>query len=152
MLRPILHSPIKSGLNFYLPSLDSGVELPYFLACVSAGFPSPAEDYQEKSFDLNKELITNTTATICVKVKGDSMQDALIFDGDVLVVDRSLKAGDGDIAVCVLDGEFTVKRLRLYKGKWYLKPENKSYPAILIQDFSNFRIWGVVSYIIHKAR
>jgi DNA polymerase V len=119
---------------------------------VQAGFPSPATDYVESELDLGRLLVSNPSSTFFVRVKGESMQDAQIHDGDVLIVDKSIRAKDGDIAVCFLDGEFTVKRLKQVHGKFWLQPENKKFPAIPIPEQADFRVWGVVSYIIHKAR
>jgi DNA polymerase V len=119
---------------------------------VNAGFPSPAADYMESDINLSSILVPNPSSTFFVRVKGNSMIDANIFDGDVLIVDKSLKAQNDDIALCFIDGEFTVKRLKLTDGQFWLKPENPKFPAILIPSHADFRVWGVVSYIIHKSR
>ena len=119
------------------------------LSTVSAGFPSPAEDYAESSIDLNEELIDNKTATFFVRVAGDSMIDANIKSGDVLIVDKSKEPQNNNIVIAMLEGEFTVKRLKLKGDKIFLQPENENYKAIEVRN--ELMIWGVVTYIIHKA-
>lgn len=125
--------------------------LPIYLTSVQAGFPSPAEDYLDRTLDLNELLITHPAATFFVRVTGDSMQNAGIFSGDILVVDRSLTASDNKIVVAVVGNEFTVKRLRIHGGKIRLVPENSAYPILEIKEESDFQVWGVVTYVIHKA-
>ena len=125
--------------------------LPLFTEAVQAGFPSPAEDYLDKTLDLNELLISHPAATFFVRVAGDSMQGAGIFSGDTLVVDRSLEATDNKIVVAIVGGEFTVKRLRLKEGRISLVPENQSYPILEVKEGSDFQVWGVVTYVIHKA-
>ena len=141
-----------SSLDFYTPDTAPHGGVPFYESPVMAGFPSPAEDYMELKLDLNKFLIRHPSATFYVRVKGSSMQNAGIHDGDILIVDRSLEPKDKDIAVCVVDGEYTVKRLRKTdKGLWLL-PENPDYQAIKITEDNEFQIWGVVSYVIHKTQ
>lgn len=118
---------------------------------VSAGFPSPAQDYQEGRIDLNRELVRRPEATFCVVARGQSMVDANLFDGDILVVDRSLTAQSGSIAVCILDGEFLVKRYTLEKSGVVLWPANPAFHPIRIQPDQDFQVWGVVTWILHKA-
>ena len=118
---------------------------------IQAGFPSPAQGSYPDTIDLNKELIHNPSSTFCAKVAGDSMIDAGISDGDILIIDRSLDPQDGDIDVCFLDGEFTVKRISLRGGRLYLVPANEDYPEIAVSEEANFQVWGVVSHIIHKT-
>lgn len=125
--------------------------LPLFLARIQAGFPSPAEDYIEKRLDVNELVVKHPTATFFVRVEGESMQDANIHSGDILVVDRSLEPTHGKIVVAVVDGEFTVKRLSVTPKGVFLMPENPQYPAIRINSDMEFQIWGVVTYVIHKA-
>lgn len=117
---------------------------------VSAGFPSPAQDFMENNIDLNKELSENLLATFYIKVAGNSMVDAGIDDKDILVVDRSLEPADKKIAICFVDGEFTVKRLKLEKDCLYLMPENSNYEPIKVSEENNFIIWGIVTYVIKK--
>jgi DNA polymerase V len=118
---------------------------------ISAGFPSPAEDFLEKKLDLNDYLVRNKAATFLVRVKGSSMQNAGIFDGDVLVVDRSIEATDGHVVLGVLNGEFTVKRVSLKKGRLSLLPENPDFSPIEITEEMDFKIWGVVTFALHKV-
>jgi DNA polymerase V len=120
-------------------------------SCVSAGFPSPADDYIEQKLDLNVHLITNIPATFFVKAVGDSMEKVGIFSGDMLVVDRSKNASNGSIIIAVLDGELLVKRYGLTsKGKHSLIAESDEYEIIEIEKGQDFEIWGVVTSVIHK--
>lgn len=118
---------------------------------VSAGFPSPAEGHMEGPLDLHELMIQHPAATFFVRVDGDSMIDAQIHTGDLLVVDRSLDPTDGRIVVAVVDGEFTVKRLVKEKGLVYLKAENRKYPPMKVTTEMDFQVWGVVTWVIHKA-
>ena len=121
-----------------------------FLESVSAGFPSPADDYIEDMLDLNAYLIQNEAATFLLRVSGDSMKYAGIFPGDLLIVDRSLNAQSGQVVIASLDGELTVKRfLNTEKGP-VLMPENRRYRPIVITEDQDFRIWGVVKTVIHS--
>lgn len=126
--------------------------LPLFLTGIAAGFPSPADDYIEKQLDLNDLVIQHPTATFFVRVEGESMRDAAIFSGDILVVDRSLEAVSGKIVVAILNGEFTVKRIHIGPQGITLLPENDSFQAIQVSSQCDFQVWGVVTYVIHKAR
>ena len=128
------------------------VPLPIFLAHVQAGFPSPADSYIDKTLDLNELLISHPAATFFVRVIGDSMKNASILSGDVLVVDRSLEPSDSSIVVAVVNGEFTVKKLVKKEGRIFLAPENPAYPIMEITTECDFQVWGVVTYVIHKAR
>ena len=139
-------------LDFYTADLATSLELPLFAAGVSAGFPSPAEDYVEIALDLNRELIKHPAATFFARVKGSSMIDAGIEDGDLLVIDKALEAKNGDIAVCFLDGEFTVKRLSVRDDGIYLVPANAEFKPIRIIEENDFLVWGIVAYVIHKLR
>jgi DNA polymerase V len=142
----------KSGtFEFFIPDTTSPANLPFVSATVSAGFPSPAEDYVEKSLDLNQYIIKHPSATFYIRVKGNSMEGAGISDGDLLVVDRALEPRENDIAVCVIDSEFTVKRIMKKKDSIYLVPENPQYKPLKITENNNFQIWGIVSFIIHKV-
>ncbi len=132
--------------------ISSSLPLPYADEGIKAGFPSPAQDYMELSIDLNKELIKNPSSTFYGRVVGNSMQDEGIVEGDVLVIDKSLELMDGDLAVCFLDGEFTVKRVRLEKDAAYLVPSNPDYPEIKVTVENEFVVWGVVTYTIKKNR
>jgi DNA polymerase V len=138
-------------IQVYIPEKYSYIELPLFLESVSAGFPSPADDYLEGRIDLNEFLIINPAATFLVRVTGDSMNDAGIYSGDILIVDRSLTPKDNNIIIAVIDSELTVKRLRLIKNKFYLHPENIKYKPIEITEQMNFEVWGVVRTVIHSV-
>ncbi len=131
-----------------LPDYESNTSMPYIKEGVSAGFPSPAADFTEDRIDLNKELSKNPLATFYIRVKGNSMIDAGIQDKDILVVDRSLEPTDHKIAVCLVDGEFTVKRIHLEKDCLYLQAENPNYAPIKITEDNQFLIWGIVTYVI----
>lgn len=119
---------------------------------IHAGFPSPAADYMTQAIDLNRELVKHPAATFYGRVVGDSMIDAGVEDGDILVIDKALDARDGDMAVCFVDGEFTLKHLRMKDGKLSLVPANDRYPVIEIGEGSDFKMWGVVTYVIKKVR
>ena len=125
-------------------------EVPLFSSKVSAGFASVADDYIEKRLDLNEALIAHPAATFFVKVEGDSMIGAGIQSNDLLIVDRAIEFKHNQVVVAVLDGEFTVKRLKKEKGHIYLYPENDKYKPIKITKEMDFKVWGVVSYAIHK--
>ena len=154
---------IKSNNNFeffkadYLipaPKEDESqnIVLPLFDTPVSAGFPSPADDYVDIYLDLNKQLIEHPNATFYVRVKGSSMKNSQISHGDLLIVDRSLEPQNNDIVLGVLNGEFTVKKLIINKGNVFLMPENENYHPIKITEEMDFQVWGVVSYVIHDAK
>ena len=119
-------------------------------AVVPAGFPSPAADYEQDRLDLNKHLVSNSAATFFVRVAGDSMIGAGIHHGDLLVVDRSLEPRDKNVVIAVLNGEMTVKRIRMKKGKVTLEPENPGYSSQEITADTAFEVWGIVTSVIHK--
>ena len=117
---------------------------------ISAGFPSPADDFKEIRISLDKEIIKNEEATFYARVDGESMQGAGLNDGDLIVIDRSEEPKNGSIAVCFLDGEFTVKRLKLKNKEIYLMPENSKYSPIKIGEGNELSIWGIVTYVVKK--
>ncbi len=117
---------------------------------VQCGFPSPAEDYIETPLDLNEHLISKPAATFFVKAKGDSMIGAGIYEGDLVIIDRSKSALNNHVVLAVLNGEFTLKRLQKSRGQVWLHPENQKYKSIQITNEMDFQIWGVVTYTIHK--
>lgn len=129
---------------------NSDLELQLFESRIQAGFPSPAQGAFADSVDLNQELINNPAATFCARVIGDSMVDSGINEGDMLIIDRSLDPHNGDIAVCFIDGDFTVKRILIKDGEVSLVPANRKFPVIKVPQESHFVIWGVVSHIIKK--
>ena len=115
---------------------------------VPAGFPSPAQDYVDEGIDLNKELIRHPASTFCARVAGDSMRDCGIDDGDLLIIDKALSPREGSIAVCFVDGEFTLKRISIHHDGVWLVPANPQYPALHVTEGSNFQVWGIVSYVV----
>lgn len=143
-------SPTKVS-QVLIPEKRKEVKLPLFLESVSAGFPSPADDYLEGKLDLNDLLVRNPTATFFVRVTGDSMIDSGIFSDDILVVDRSLEPKSGSIVIAVIDAELTVKRLHKQKNKVFLLPENQNYKPIEITKEMSFEVWGVVTTVIHSV-
>ena len=124
--------------------------LPYYACHISAGFPSPAEDYVELRINISEFVTDNPTSTFWVRVHGDSMQDAHIVDGSILAVDKSLKAQSVDIIVEVVNNEFTVKRLEVKGKRVRLVPENKKYQALEITEEMDFRVWGKVVTVLTK--
>lgn len=128
------------------------LHLPLFGHRIPAGFPSPADDYIEDRLDLNEYLVQHKEATFFLKVTGHSMVGAGINDGDLLVVDRSLEPAHGAIVIAAVDGELTVKRLSLTKGKIFLVAENPDYPPIEVKEGQEMMIWGVVTNAIHKVQ
>ena len=136
--------------KIFIPDELSECSRPLFTASVSAGFPSPAEDYIEGQLDLNKYLIERPAATYFVRVSGDSMIKAGIHSGDILIVDRSLEPRDKNIVIASLNGELTVKRIRLKDGKVTLMPENKNYSPQDVSHDMEFEVWGVARHVIHS--
>ncbi len=117
---------------------------------IAAGFPSPADNYIDKGIDLNEELIHHPISTFFLRVKGESMSNAGILNGDLLIVDRSLEPQPGNIVVAILDGSFTLKKLTYKKGIPYLEAEHPNYPVIDLRHYENVQIWGVAIYSIHS--
>ncbi|MCD6296633.1 MAG: translesion error-prone DNA polymerase V autoproteolytic subunit [Deltaproteobacteria bacterium] len=138
----------KIDVIFY-PDQSTECERPFFMVPVSAGFPSPAEDYIERKLDLNKHLIKHPSATFFVRVTGDSMIDAGIHPGDILIVDRAIEPADKKVVIAIIDGELILKRIRMIKGKVILMPENMNYDPLEIKEEMNFEVWGVVTNVIH---
>ncbi len=132
-----------------LPDRSTVRSLPLFLARVSAGFPSPADDYLEGKLDLNEHLIKHPAATFFVRAAGDSMIGAGIHSGDILVVDRALDPGANSVVIAVIDGDLTVKRIQRTGGKLFLAAENPRYRPIEIREGMDFEVWGVVTSVIH---
>ena len=124
--------------------------LPLLSVSVSAGFPSPADDYTEQNIDLNEHLIKNPFSTFFLRVKGDSMINSGIQNDDLIIVDKSLIAVPGNIVIAMIDGEFTVKRLEKKNDELYLKSENDNYPDFNFKNHNEIQIWGVVIYSIHN--
>src|ERR1700685_2555541 len=142
----------RPGLNFLFPGNTPHPPLPYYPQGIAAGFPSPADENLQETLDLHEHLIKPPAATFYAHVQGDSMRDANLNDGDLLIIDRAELPRHRSIVVAVVNGEFLVKRLYKRNGEVKLLPENKAYAAIDITEGMDFEIWGVVSHIIHKAR
>ncbi|MFI3247836.1 MAG: translesion error-prone DNA polymerase V autoproteolytic subunit [Rikenellaceae bacterium] len=137
-------------LNIYSPELESGRELPMAESTVAAGFPSPADDFMGLKLDLNRELVKNPASTFYARVSGVSMVDEGIDDGDLLVIDKSVEPTDGALAVCFIDGEFTLKRFADKGDYGLLMPANPNYEPIRVSAENEFMVWGVVRYLIKK--
>ena len=145
----LLHK--SNALTFFTPETTENSGAIFLDTGISAGFPSPAEDFKEQRISLDRELIKNKEATFFAKVSGQSMIGAGLDDNDLLVIDRSLEPTHNKIAVCFLDGEFTVKRLKVDTEGVWLQPENPNYPIIRITDENDFVIWGIVTNVIKKV-
>jgi DNA polymerase V len=126
--------------------------LPFVLAPIHAGFPSPADEYAEQVLDLSELVIQHKEATFFASVKGNSMHDAGIYEGDILVIDRAVPAAHGSIVVAMLQGEFTIKRLSMQGGDVYLLPANPAFQPIKVTEQMEFQVWGVVTYCVHRLR
>jgi len=155
---PISPSIAQSGFSrvveqILLPcKMPQAHHTPLYSHSVSAGFPSPADDYIEDRLDLNELLISNKPATFFLRVKGDSMVNAGIHHGDIIVVDRSVQAVHRSIVVAVVDGELTVKRLITRSGVTELHAENPKYAPICLQEGQELTIWGVVTSSVHQLK
>lgn len=139
-------------LQIYSADLSTVLELPFADGGIKAGFPSPAQDYLTDSIDLNRDIIKNKESTFYARVSGDSMKDAGISDGDIVVVDKALEAKDGDFVVAFIDGDFTIKQFKIDKSGEYgwLIPYNSDYYPIKVTTDNNFLIWGVITFTIKK--
>ena len=140
----------KVALQFHPISGQTSFQIPLMNSAVAAGFPSPAEDHLDLPIDLNKYLEKNPAATFYVRVDGDSMDEADIHQGDILIVDRSESYGTGSVVLAVLNGEFTVKKLIKKGNELYLESSNSAYAPIKIEIETDFKVWGVVTYVIHR--
>jgi DNA polymerase V len=135
-------------LDFYVPDYSTELELPFVDNGISAGFPSPADDFIELTIDLNKFLVKHKDTTFFARVKGHSMKNAGINDGDLLVIDKSLEPQNDKIAICQIDGEFTVKRIKIEKDIVWLIAENEDYKPIKVTPENELMIWGIVIHSI----
>ncbi|MBJ7449572.1 MAG: translesion error-prone DNA polymerase V autoproteolytic subunit [Parachlamydiales bacterium] len=148
-----MHQLDDKELSFFsLAENKKKIFFPFYSSTVPAGFPSPADDYIEQQLDLHELMVKNPAATFFVRVEGESMQNAGIFSGDILVVDRSLNACSGKIVLATLNGEFTVKRLMIENHEAFLVAENPNFLPIPISTDADFQIFGVVTYVIHRAK
>lgn len=145
---------MTDNISIDISRADTSSKMPllYTEDGIQAGFPSPARDHISETIDLNKELITHPAATFYGRVSGDSMIEEGIEDGDIIVIDRSLEPFEGDLAVCCIDGEFTLKRLHFEKDKTWLIPSNESFDPIMVTPDDRFIIWGIVTYTIKHNR
>jgi DNA polymerase V len=142
---------IGEGIIFFKPNTENFQKIPLAQNRVSAGFPSPADDFKELRISIDQEVVKNEEATFYARVAGESMQGAGLDDGDLLVIDRSKEPQDNNIAVCFVDGEFTVKRLKVEADCIYLIPENKKYKPIRVTEDNELIIWGVVTFVVKKV-
>ena len=138
----------RNKLNFFQPKEEKNLGQWLMEQGISAGFPSPADDFKEIRISLDRELVKNGDATFYAKVSGDSMINAGLSDRDLIVIDRSLDPQHNKIAVCFIDGDFTVKRIIKRGTDLYLKPENKNYKPMKIDEENELQIWGIVTYVI----
>lgn len=143
--------PLDKSLKIYVPDNRTSSDIPLAESSVHAGFPSPADDFIEGSLDLNSLVIKHPEATFFARVKGDSMQDEGIAEGDILVVDKAAEPFDGCLAVAYVDGEFTLKRVRMKPDRILLVPANPKYPVIEIVAGQDFAVWGVVKWIVKQV-
>ncbi len=146
----IMNEDIK--LHIYSADPSTVLELPFVDDGIKAGFPSPCQDYITESIDLNKEIIRHKETTFLAKVSGNSLMDAGICDGDIIVIDKSLEVNDGDFVVAYIDGEFTLKEFRKDRNNecGWLIPHNSMYSPIKVTKDNDFMIWGVLTYTIKK--
>lgn len=139
---------LNDKITFFLPDFENTNELPFISSGIKAGFPSPAADFDESKISLDNVLVRNREATFYAKASGTSMIGAGIDDGDILVIDRSIEPQNNKVAVCYIDGEFTVKRIKVEKDCVYLMPENEAFQPIKVTDENLLIIWGMVTYVI----
>lgn len=139
---------LNDKITFFLPDFENTNELPFISSGIKAGFPSPAADFDESKISLDNVLVKNREATFYAKASGTSMIGAGIDDGDILVIDRSIEPQNNKVAVCYIDGEFTVKRIKVEKDCVYLMPENEAFQPIKVTDENLLIIWGMVTYVI----
>ena len=141
-----LHS--GNRIDLFSADTQSELALPYIDQGISAGFPSPALDFIDITIDLNKQLIKHPSATFYGRVKGFSLKNAGIDNGDLMIIDRSLEPKNGKIAVCFIDGEFTAKRIKMAENEIWLLPENEQFSPIRVTEENEFIVWGIVTHII----
>ncbi|WP_396188593.1 LexA family protein [Flavobacterium sp.] len=135
-------------ITFFLPDTKRGLELSFISAGIKAGFPSPAADFDETRVSIDQIVVKHKEATFYAKASGTSMIGAGIDDGDILVIDRSLEARNGKIAVCFVDGEFTVKRIKVEQDCVYLVPENPKFEPIKVTEENELIVWGIVTHVV----
>ena len=140
----------ENNIRIFKPTDKESIKNIFIEDGISAGFPSPANDFEESRISIEKVVVKNKESTFYAKVSGESMKNAGLDDGDILVIDRSEELKNNKIAVCYLNGEFTVKRVKIDKDHIYLVPENDKYEPIKVTDENEFIVWGVVTYVIKK--
>lgn len=141
------------SINLYLYRYKkSETELPVFLSGIQCGFPSPADDYLEEVISLDDVCNTHPSSTFLGRAAGNSLNDVGIFEGDILVIDKSIKPQDGDLVICAIDGEFNAKILRKDSTCFMLLSANPKFKPIIIKEFQDFRIWGVITYVIQNIK
>ena len=138
----------KEKITFLKPKEGNSIGQWLVEQGISAGFPSPADDFKEVRISLDRELVKNRDATFYARVSGESMVGAGLDDGDLLIIDRSKSVENGKIVICLIDGEFTVKRIKKEKDRLYLIPENKKYKKIELKEGNELIIWGIVTHVI----
>jgi DNA polymerase V len=141
---------MSKEIKIFAPDTGESLYVAIAESPVKAGFPSPAEDHTDIKLDLNKELIKNPSSTFFARVSGESMVDDGVDDGDLLIIDKSAEPFDGALAVCYLDGEFTLKRVKKETDHILLVPANSSFQPIKVSKEDDFMIWGIVRYLIKK--
>lgn len=152
-VRKLFQNQPEITLTFLQMEVNDPIELPYYDDGVQAGFPSPADDFKELTISFDKEVFGNSpSTTFCARVTGSSMKDAGIHDGDVIVVDRLLEPQTGDIAVCVINSEFTLKFIKIEKDCVWLVPANDSFQAIKVTEDEDFSVWGIVTHTLKYHR
>jgi DNA polymerase V len=142
---------MTADIEIFRIAPDNKLVLP-FIGNLSAGFPSPAMDFMEECIDLGAELVKHPATTFYGRVSGHSLKDAELNDGDILVIDRSLKPVHNDIAVVCIDDEFTIKIIQVKEDGVWLMPANKKYQPRKVTEFNNFTVWGIVTYVVKKKR
>ena len=140
----------ENNIRIFKPTDKESIKNIFIEDGISAGFPSPASDFKESRISIEKVVVKNKESTFYAKVSGESMKNAGLDDGDILVIDRSEELKNNKIAVCYLNGEFTVKRVKIEKDHIYLVPENDKYEPIKVTDENEFVVWGIVTYVIKK--
>jgi DNA polymerase V len=142
---------LKPELTFFIPDTENAKEFPFIVDGIKAGFPSPAADFDETKISIDQLVVKNETATFYAKANGNSMIGAGIDDGDILVIDRSIEPTDNKIAVCFIDGDFTIKRIKIEEDCIYLQPENPKFKSIKVTEDNDLIIWGIVTYVVKKV-
>ncbi|MBP6303626.1 MAG: translesion error-prone DNA polymerase V autoproteolytic subunit [Bacteroidia bacterium] len=137
-------------ITLFAADVSTALELPLFETGINAGFPSPAGDFMELKIDLNEYMVRNPSATFYGRVNGDSMRDIGINEGDIAVIDRSLDLVNNKIALCYVDGGFTIKTVRMQNKECWLIPANANFKPVQITEENQFIVWGIVTFIIKK--